>query len=50
VELPRAARLDDDTGAPLVHEVDFDAVSIEWVRSDLFATSLLIIDEVTVRP
>ncbi|MEJ7734040.1 MAG: hypothetical protein WKG00_33205 [Polyangiaceae bacterium] len=29
---------------------DFDSVSIEWVRSDRFAASLLIVDEVNVRP
>jgi hypothetical protein len=49
VGMPRAED-PDEPGAPLEYQVDFDAVSIEWVRSDMFATSLLIVDEVTVRP
>ena len=43
VELPA-------TGLEYGREADFDSVSIEWVRSDRFAASLLIVDEVTVRP
>jgi hypothetical protein len=49
VEMPPAEDR-EMPGVPLEYEVDFDSVSIEWVRSDMFATSVLIIDEVTARP